>query len=281
MSKTVLLIHGAWLTPTSWDSFRARYEARGIKTVAPPWPLEDQTIEELRRAPDPGLARLTIGRIVDHYAAAIHGLPESPIIMGHSYGGLFAQLLLDRGLGVAGVAFDPAPIRGVVPRPRTLLSALPVFLAWRGWSRVVPMTLQQFSTHFAQTLPAEAKRPAYERHVVGTPGRLYWQGALGIGTGIHTKNPDRAPLLLVAGEADRTIVPAMVRATYRKQKRAPSVTELKSFPGRSHFLCTEPGWEEVADYALDWALAHQRIADAPLRVRRVGGRDSFEGGAGA
>ncbi len=273
MSRTILLIHGAWLTPASWDPFRKRFEARGFSTVAPPWPLEDQPAEQLRRSPPAALAKLTIGDIVDHYDGVIRALPEAPIVMGHSYGGLFTQLLLDRGLGVAGVAFDPAPIRGVVPRPRTLLSALPVFLTWRSWSRVVPMTLEQFATNFAQTLPEDAKRPAYERHVVGTPGRIYWQGALGIGTGIHVGNPDRAPLLLVAGEADRTIVPAMVRATYRMQRRAPSTTELKSFPGRSHFLCAEPGWEEVADYALDWAVAHQRVAGELPRMRSVGGRD--------
>jgi alpha-beta hydrolase superfamily lysophospholipase len=137
------------------------------------------------------------------------------------------------------------------------------------------MSFEQFATNFAQTLPERTRRPAYDRHVVGTPGRIYWQGALGIGTGIHARNPRRAPLLLVAGEADRTVVPAMVRAAYRKQRRAPSDTELKTFPGRSHFLCQEPGWEEVADYALDWAVAHlpERAEAPPARARRMGGSD--------
>lgn len=256
MSKTVMLIHGAWLTPAAWGPFRGRYESRGHKVVAPPWPLEDQPIEELRRAPHPDLGQLTIGRIVDHYEKLIRALAEPPIIMGHSYGGLFTQLLLDRGLGAAGVALDPAPIRGVIPRPRTLLSALPVFLAWRGWSRVLTMTFEQFAANFAQTLPAAERRPAYERYVVPTPGRLYYQGALGIGTGVKAGNPDRAPLLLIAGEKDRTIVPAMVQATYEKQRRAPSVTAFKSFPGRSHFLMAEPGWEEIADYCIEWATQH-------------------------
>jgi pimeloyl-ACP methyl ester carboxylesterase len=279
MSRTIVLIHGAWLTPASWEPFRERYEGRGFATLAPPWPLEDLPLEDLRRAPPPGLGRLTIGRIVDRYEDVIRGLSETPIIMGHSYGGLFTQLLLDRGLGVAGVAFDPAPIRGVVPRPRTLLSALPVFLSWRSWSRVVTMSLGQFATNFAQTLPDDEKRLAWERWVIGTPGRLYWQGALGIGTGIQARNPKRAPLLLVAGEEDRTIVPAMVRATYRKQRRAPSLTAFKTFPGRSHFLCTEPGWEEVADYALAWVLEHLGAARPAPRSRAVGGRgvDEAEG----
>jgi pimeloyl-ACP methyl ester carboxylesterase len=253
-----MLIHGSWLTPASWDPFRARYEARGYTTVAPPWPLEDRPIEELRRAPHPGLGKLTIGRIVDHYETRIRALPESPIIMGHSYGGLFTQLLLDRGLGAAGVALDPVPIRGVIPRPRTLLSALPVFLAWRGWSRVLTMSFEQFASNFAQTLPAAEKRAAYDRYVAPTPGRLYYQGAFTIGTGVNARNPDRAPLLLIAGEADRTIVPSTVWATYKRQRRAPSVTAFKSFPGRSHFLMAEPGWEEVADYAIQWATEHAR-----------------------
>jgi pimeloyl-ACP methyl ester carboxylesterase len=258
MSKTIVLIHGAWLTPAGWGPFRTRYESKGYKVIAPPWPLLDGTVAELRRAPKDELRKLTITRIVDHYDRLIRGLSEAPIIIGHSYGGLFAQLLLDRGLGAAGVALDPAPIRGVIPRPRTLASSLPVFRTWRSWDRVLTMTFDQFATNFAQTLPQKEKRPTYDKFIVPAPGRLYWQGALGVGTGIHAKNAYRAPLLLIAGGDDRIVVPAMVTATYKAQRRAASRTELKLFPGRSHFLFAEPGWEEVADFALDWALANQR-----------------------
>jgi pimeloyl-ACP methyl ester carboxylesterase len=226
--------------------------------VVPAWPLEDVSIEQLRRAPHPDLARLTIGGIVDHYESLIRALPQSPIIMGHSYGGLVTQLLLDRGLGVAGVALDPAPIRGVTPRPRTLLSALPVFLAWNGWNRVLTMTYEQFAANFAQTLPPAEMRASFDRYIVGTPGRLYWQGALGIGTAIQPKNPNRAPLLLITGKEDRTIVPSMTQATYLVQRQAASITGFKTFPGRSHFLLAEPGWEEVADFAIEWAGKYER-----------------------
>jgi len=260
MSNTVMLIHGAWLTPAAWDLFRSRYEAQGYTVIAPPWPLEDHPIDALRRAPHPDFGKLTIRQIIDHYEKIIRTLPEPPILIGHSYGGLFVQLLLDRGLGAAGVALDPVPIRGVVPRPRTLLSALPVFRAWRGWSRVLTMTFDQFAMNFAQTLPVADMRPAYDRYIAPTPGRLYYEGALGIGTGIHAKNPGRAPLLLIAGEEDRTITPSTVEATYKRQRHAPSATEFKSFPGRSHFLFAEPGWEEVADYAIRWARKHENPA---------------------
>jgi len=150
MSKTVMFIHGAWLTPASFDLFRARYEAMRYTCVAPAWPLEDRPFEELRRSPHPNLHKLTISKIVDHYDRLIRALPEAPIIMGHSFGGLFTQLLLDRGLGAAGIALDPAAIRGIIPRPRTLLSALPVFTGWKGWGRVLTMSFDQFATNFAQ-----------------------------------------------------------------------------------------------------------------------------------
>jgi pimeloyl-ACP methyl ester carboxylesterase len=267
MTKTVMLIHGAWLTPAAWEKFRGRYEAKGYTVVAPPWPLEDVPIEQLRRSPHPDLGKTTITKIVDHYDKLIRALPEPPIIMGHSFGGIFMQLLLDRGLGAAGVGVDPGPVRGVIPRPRTLLSALPVFVAWRGWSRVLSMTFKQFATNFAQKLPAAEMRPTYDRYIVPTPGRIYFQGAVGIGAGINAKNPDRAPLLLIVGEKDRIISPSTVEANYRKQRHAPSVTAFKMFPGRSHFIFAEKGWEEVADYAIEWASKHARQT-APQTSRK-------------
>lgn len=270
MSKTVMLIHGAWLTPASWEKFRQRYEARGYTVVAPPWPLEDQPIEELRRSPHPDLGKTTVRKIIDHYDKLIRALPEPPILIGHSAGGLWTQMLLDRGLGSVGVAIDPVPFRGVIPRPRMLLSALPVFLTWRSWSRVAQMSFEQFATNFAQGLPPAERRAAYDRYVIGTPGRIYWQGVINVGNGIHAGNPKRPPLLLIAGENDRIIPVANIEAAYKVQRRSPSPTGYKLFPGRSHFLVAEPGWEEVADYALDWAVQHQMGAGSMAAVRRAG-----------
>ncbi|WP_146648181.1 alpha/beta hydrolase [Labilithrix luteola] len=260
MSKTVMFIHGAWLTPASWDLFRSRFEAAGFDTIAPAWPLEHMPIERLRNDPHPDLGKLTVGKIVDHYEKLVRALPEAPILVGHSYGGLFTQMLLDRGLGAAGVALDPVPFRGVLPTPRALWSALPAYMHWGSWSRPVSMSFERFTKDFAQTLPADQMRAAFDKYIVPTPGRLYYQAALAIGTGIHVGNPDRAPLLLMAGESDVTIEPSMVRAAFEKQKKSPSRTSFMSFGGRSHFLFAEPGWEEVADAAIDWTT---RIVGAP------------------
>jgi pimeloyl-ACP methyl ester carboxylesterase len=258
MSKTILCLHGAWLTPLSWEHFRSRFENRGFEVVAPPWPYEDVPIEELRSSPDPRLKKLTIKQIVDHYERIVRALAETPILMGHSYGGLFVQLLLDRGLGACGVAIDTVPPRGVIPSPRMLATAMPVLMKPFGWNRVLDMSFDSFANTFAQTLPEEQKRAYFEKYWAPTPGRIYYQGAMQIGMGIESGNPQRPPLLLIAGAEDKTVTSSDVEAAYKRQKKSPSLTDFKIFPGRSHFLIAEPGWQEVADYALDWAIANQR-----------------------
>jgi pimeloyl-ACP methyl ester carboxylesterase len=266
MSDTVLFIHGAWLTPLSFEKVRARAESQGFETLAPAWPMDERPVPELRRSPHPELGKLSIGKIVDHYDRIIRGLPRPPILFGHSFGGLFVQLLLDRGLGAAGVAVSPGAPRGVLPALRTVISGLPVFLAWNGWNRALTMSFESFSTNFAQLLTPSEKREAYDRHVVPTPGRIYWQGALGVSTKVDYRNAARAPLLLTNAEHDRIVHPSMVRAAYRKHRRSSVLTAIKDFPGRSHWLLGEPGWEEVADYTLGWAREHAR---GPLPAARI------------
>lgn len=248
----ILLIHGAWLTPAIWQPWRARYEAAGHTTLAPAWPLLDEPKQ---------LGGLTLRRIVEHYAAIIAGLPKPPVIIGHSYGGLVTQMLLERGLGAAGVSLDPGPAAGIKPGPKAFRAALPVFLAWAGWSRALRMSYASFARDFANALPEAQRRAAYDRHIVQAPGRIYYQSVLGIGSGIDWKK-DRPPLLLVSGDQDRTVEPGMVRQAVQRYAASPAVTDFVSFPGRGHFLIAEPGWEAVADHVLGWAMAH---AGAPAR----------------
>lgn len=263
-SKTILFIHGAWLTPDIWSTWRTCYEALGYTTLAPAWPLMDRPIDALRRAPDPKFGRLTLGRIVEHYARIVATLPEKPILIGHSYGGLIVQMLLDRGLGAVGISIDPGPAAGILAGPKAFLSALPVFVAWRGWSRALTMSFAQFARNFANGLPEPLQRAAYERHVVPAPGRIYYQSVLGIGAGINWKNSKRAPLLLMSGTDDRTVEPGMVRQNARKYGKSAAVTAFRSFAGRSHFLIATPGWEEIADDAIRWA---ETQAGAPIAAR--------------
>lgn len=255
MSKTILFIHGAWLTPAVWKPWQARYEALGYRTLAPAWPLLDRPVQQLRDEPDPELGALTLGRIVDHYAAIIRSLPEAPILIGHSYGGLVAQMLLDRDLGAAAVSISPAPAAGIKPGPKAFLAALPVFLAWRGWSRALSMGFKGFARDFANGLGQRGQQEAFNAHVVPAPGRIYYQSVFGIGSAIQWKKADRAPLLLISGENDRTVEPGMVRQHFVRYGASPARTELRSFGRRDHWMIAAPGWEEVADAALKWATA--------------------------
>ncbi|MEA2696205.1 MAG: hypothetical protein QOI66_476 [Myxococcales bacterium] len=249
---TIVFVHGAWVTPSCWTKFRGFFEDKGIDCLTPPWPFLDRPIADLRSDPDPRLAQQTIRDLVDHHEQIIRTLPEPPILIGHSFGGLIVQLLLDRGLGRAGVAIDAGPPRGVLPRRRAIRSALPVLLTWRGWNQILTMSFKDFSSTFANGLPVGDRQAVYDQHIVPAPGRIYFQAAFGLGNAVNFKNPDRGPLLLVAGENDRTSTVSMVKAMYRRHSRSPAGTQLASFPGRSHWLIAEPGWDEVAQRLYDW-----------------------------
>lgn len=259
MTKTVMFVHGAWLTPKAWDAWRAYFEAAGYETIAPTWPHMDGPIEALRRSPDPALSTLNVVDIVDHYAAEIAILDEPPIIIGHSFGGLITLMLLDRGLGVAGVALDPAPPRGVIPGLRSILSALPVLTSWNGWNRVLTMSRQGFATTFANTLPVGVVDAAYDSYVVPAPGRPYFQASLGIGNGVSFKELTQ-PLMLVAGLKDKTADPAMIKRIWRAYHKANAPAEFVNYPDRSHFLFAEAGWEEIAGDVLKWLTMRGFVA---------------------
>jgi pimeloyl-ACP methyl ester carboxylesterase len=257
MSKTIVLIHGAWLNSKSWEGFKARYEAQGYTVVAPDWPHDDRDPADLRADPDPALKSLSQRQIIAHYAAIIRDLPEEPILIGHSLGGVFVQHLLDMGLGVAGVAIDPAPTPGVPLGPSAIWSALPVLGDPFSWLKAKTMSRGYFKNRFAQTAPKDQADALYDRYIIPTPGRVYWNGVVGK-IKINWKNPHRAPLLLIGGEIDLIADASMTRAIYKKQLQAPSITEYKEFPGRSHWTGIDAGWEQVADYALGWAVGHAR-----------------------
>lgn len=266
MSNTIVLIHGAWVTAASMENFRQHYAAKGYTVLAPAWPGLDRSPADIRRNPD-GLAKLSLGKIIEHYASIIQALTERPIIIGHSYGGLITQMLLDRGYGAVGVSIDPAPAAGILAGPKALRSAFPVFAAIGGWGRAVTMSFAAFRWSLGHNLSEAAARKVYEEAVIPAPGKIYYQSVFGFGSGINWANEDRAPLLLIAGEKDRTIEVSMVQQNFRRYARSSALTGMKVFPGRSHLLIAEPGWEEVADYALLWAIEHSGAKVVPMPAR--------------
>ena len=262
--KTVVLIHGLFMTALSWERWVERCTERGYNVVARSWPRMEGDIDALRRDPSV-LAGMGAAEIIDHFDRIIRALDAAPIIIGHSFGGAFTEVLLDRGLGAAGVAIDAAQLRGVYNIPLTQLRALfPIVRNPLNRGRAVMMTHDQFHYAFTNTISAEDSKAAYDRYAVPGPGRVLFQGALANVDGGTPLRVDyakqRAPLLIVAGGADHIVPSSLNEAVARRYAKSQAVTEYRLFPGRSHWTCAEPGWEEVADYALDWCERHTAAA---------------------
>jgi alpha-beta hydrolase superfamily lysophospholipase len=261
----VVLIHGLWMTPLSWEHWIDRYESRGYRTIAPSWPGMEGSVDDLRRDPS-RIAELDVETVIDHYASIIAAMERQPIVMGHSFGGTFVQLLLDRGLGAAGVGIGSSSVKGILDLPlSTVRSASPVLANPFNRNKATLLSEKQFKYAFGNTLDEDESRAAYERYHVPAANRVLFQGALAnfsrkAPLKVDFRKDDRAPLLLIAGGADHVIPAKVNRHNVDKYKHSQAVTEYKEFPGRSHFTVGEPGWEEVADYALDWAVEHARQA---------------------
>lgn len=278
-SRTIVFIHGGWVTPASWDRFVSFFEANGYRCLAPAWPGKDRSVEAIRADPSP-LAGLGIAEIVDHYERIIRELDEPPILVGHSFGGLFVQLLLDRGLGAAGIAIDSAPPKGVFAfAPTTLLSLGRILLIPFGWKKVVRWSFTEFRFAFVHTMPVDEARAIWDAQIVPDSGRPFFEAGYSMfdrasPTRVDFANPDRAPLLFIAGEADRAMTPSSVRRMYRAHQASPARTDFRSFPGRTHWLIAQPGWEEIAEACRDWIgslAAAPAVSAEPMRARCSGG----------
>jgi non-heme chloroperoxidase len=250
-----VFIHGLWLLPSSWDRWAELFEEAGYAALTPSWPDDPETIEEARANPD-AFAGKTLGQVGDHVAEIIGSLDKKPAVLGHSTGGLLAQIIADRGLSAATVAIDPGPFRGVLPLPvSSLRSSAPVLTNPRNRNRAVTLTLEQFKYGWANALSDEEAAEIYEAYHVAGPGVALMQMAnANLNPRTEAKldpaNPDRGPLLIIDGEKDHTVPWAIANASYKRQRRNPAVTEITKVPNRGHSLTIDSGWREVADTAL-------------------------------
>ncbi|HSS04871.1 MAG TPA: alpha/beta fold hydrolase [Solirubrobacterales bacterium] len=251
----VVFIHGLWLLAGSWERWATLFEEAGYAAVAADWPGDPATVEEARANPQ-AFAGKGVAGVADHMAEVIGALNEKPAVVGHSFGGLIAQIIAGRGLSAASVAVDPAPFKGVLPLPLAAIrSTLPVLRNPLNRGRAIPLTLEQFRYGWANAVdPAEAKQ-LYEEFHVAAPGLPIFQAAMAnlnpsAETKVDSRSSERGPLLIFTGEKDHAVPPAMSNAAYKKQRRNESVTELVEMPSRGHSLTIDSGWREVADKAL-------------------------------
>jgi pimeloyl-ACP methyl ester carboxylesterase len=259
---TIVLIHGLWMTSRSWQKWVDHYKGRGYRVLAPAYPGLEVEVEALREDPSP-IEALTVPAIVEHYEGIIDELDRPPIIMGHSMGGLLTQILLDHGYGAAGVAIDSVPAEGIKVVPVSQIRSLfPILRHPFERHKAVGFTSEQFHNAFANTLSREDSDEAYERFYIPAPGNLVWGGVTANFTPGHQdvyvdfRNEDRAPLLFIAGGEDNLMPPAVNESNVKHYRHTKSLTDYKEFPGRSHFTVGQEGWEDVADYALEWATEH-------------------------
>ena len=253
----VVFVHGLWLLPSSWDRWAEAFEAAGYTALTPGWPDDPETVDEANEHPEV-FAHKTIKQVADHFDDVIGALDRKPAVIGHSFGGLLAQILAGRGRSTATVAIDPAPFRGVLPLPISALRAgSPVLHNPANRGRAVPLTYEQFRYSFANAVGEDEAKQLYETYAVPAPGAPLFQAASAnlnpwTEAKVDTKNPERGPMLIISGENDHTVPWAIANASFKKQEKNEGVTEIVEIPGRGHALTIDSGWREVADTALNF-----------------------------
>lgn len=251
----VVFIHGLWLLSSSWQRWVELFEQAGHAPLAPGWPDDPETVEAARANPDV-FAGKGVAQVADHFATVIGGLDRRPALVGHSFGGLIAQILAGRGLSLASVAIDPAPFKGVLPLPLAAIrTTLPVLGNPLNKGRAVTLSFEQFRYGWANAIAEDEARRLYEEFHVAAPGKPIFQAAMAnlnpsAETKADTGNPERGPLLIFTGEKDHAVPPAMSTAAFRQQSKNPGVTEHIEMPNRGHSLVIDRGWREVAEKAL-------------------------------
>ncbi|HEY1282509.1 MAG TPA: alpha/beta hydrolase [Acidimicrobiales bacterium] len=253
----VVFIHGLWLLPSSWANWADFFKQAGYAPLTPDWPGDPATVAEARANPEV-LAKKTLEHVADHTTAIIDALDKKPAVMGHSTGGLLAQMLAGQGLSAATVAIDPGVFRGVLPLPASVLRGVGPFLVNPlNRRRAITLTFEQFKYSWANALDEKEAKELYDRfHVAGSGISLAQMGNANLNPWteamVNSTNPDRGPLLIIDGEKDHTVPWAIANAAYKRQRRNPAVTEIVKIPNRGHSLTIDHGWREVAQTALDF-----------------------------
>jgi non-heme chloroperoxidase len=253
--RPVVFVHGLWLLPSSWERWMKLFESAGFTALAPGWPDDPETVSEANAHPEV-FAGKSVGDVADHYEEIINGLKDKPVIIGHSFGGLLAQILAGRGLSSATVAVDPAPFRGVLPLPFSALkSAWPVLGNPANRNRAIPLTFDQFRYAFANAVDEKQAERLYEEFAVPAAGKPIFQAASAnlnpwTEVKVDTENANRGPLLILSGENDHVVPWAIANASFAHQQKNAGVTEIMEIKGRGHALTIDDGWREVAETAL-------------------------------
>lgn len=255
---TILFIHGAFVTPESFKKIENYFTDRGFNTITPPWPFHDNSKKNGRKNASKGLGNLGLNDLIEHYSKIIKSLPEKPIIIGHSFGGMLTQLLMDRNLGQLGIAISPAGTKGIfgAAYPTTAIATTRIFSF--PWIKTIKLSLPEFKYAFVNGLPEKEQIDAYDKHVVPETTKIFFESAASAfksntPAAVNYNNGNRGPLLMIAAEKDRLVTAKQIKKNFSFYKQnSGAITEYKEFPNRNHWIIAQDGWEEVADYINNW-----------------------------
>jgi pimeloyl-ACP methyl ester carboxylesterase len=259
----VVFIHGLWLHASSWQPWVDLFREEGYAPVAPGWPGEPDTVAEAREHPEL-VAGKKLAEVIDHYRAIVKGFDRDPIIIGHSFGGLIAEVLMGEGLGTAGVAIDPAQIKGVLPLPLAQLKAgLPALGNPANISKAISLTDKEFKFGFGNALSEEESDELHDKWTIPSPVHALFEVAVSnfnphAASKVDVDNSSRGPLLLISGTADHTAPDVTTEAAFKLYRHSAAVTTIEKFEGRGHSLTLDHGWRQVADEVLAW-LNHEGL----------------------
>jgi non-heme chloroperoxidase len=251
----VVFVHGLFLLPTSWDRWAELFESSGYAPLTAGWPDDPQTVEDARAHPEV-LAGKSIGEVADHYQDVIERLAKKPIIIGHSFGGLLTEILAGRGLSAASVAISPAPARGVLPLPFSALRVASAALKNpTNRHKAIPLTYEQFRYAFANAVDEDQAKRLYEQFCIPAPGEPLFQAAAAnlnpwTEAKFDAKNPDRGPMLVIAGGKDHTVPVSISKSSFKHEEDNEGVTEWLELANRGHAMVIDDNWQEVAETAL-------------------------------
>jgi len=255
---TIVFIPGLWMSALSWENWVKHYSDKGYLVIAANWPGMDGDIELLRRDAS-SFANLGLTDVVDHYEQIIRDLETPPVIIGYGFGGLVAQILLDRGWGGAGAAIASAPVKGIARLPLSVLKLAFSIIGKSHSNKTALLTAGQFHRAFANSLTETESLDAFKRYVVPAPNRVLLQTVFAnfisdSAATVNFRNDTRAPLLLLAAGKDRVTPSSLIKANFELYRESKADTDYKEFPDQTHFSLLRE--TKVADYVLGWALCH-------------------------
>lgn len=254
-SKTVVFVTGAFVTHNGWNTWKNYFESKGYTTYNPSWPFKEGNPADLRAlhpANNVKLAKLTLAEVIDHYASFVKSLPEKPIIIGHSLGGLITQILINRGLGAAGIAIHPFPPLGVIPYELSFIKSAPKVLGlFTSTKKTHLMSFSDWQYAFTNGMPLDEQQKAYAENVI-PESKTVARGALTSVAKIDFSK-SHAPLLITSGDKDHILPASLNFRNFKRYKQDNgSITEYKEFKNRNHFVLGQESWKEDADYILTW-----------------------------